>query len=194
LKALPIVLRFIWFILRLILAVTAVISLSVVGFMMARDSVNVYIIASEGMEQRAAAILGQKNSAELSKYFAAAYLPQDQGLTQNIYTGFIIRDFEYKYKLESMLVNPWGQTAQLTVVESIPEIEGERPSASEGIPDEAPPAWQRRRYQVNMQKMDGAWLITELIVLENLEPEPTPTPLPSPSESPAPVATAAPQS
>ena len=171
------VLRLLWFILRTVLIVVLVISLAFVVFVMARDTANAYIITTEGLEARAEVILQQSDSSELYKYFTNNFITNDGEITNNNYLDFTIKNYDYELKIESLWCRPWKKTCQFTVVETIPNIVGEKQTESEGenAKSIAPPAWPRRRYRVTCVQQEDAWLIDQIEVVESLPPKATPT-------------------
>ena len=145
---------------------------------MAKDTANVYIIATEGMEVRAANILNLSQITEMDKYFVENYSSTDYDLATNKYDDFFIRDFEYKLKIESLWANPWQNTAYVRAVEEVPEIDGEYPTDDE---DEVPlvmPKWQSARYAITLVKINDAWYIRQVVKLEEVSEEPESTQAP----------------
>ena len=170
-------LKFFWYILKYVFIGLFVAAILIVGFFVAKDTANVYIIVTEGMEVRAGTILNLTQLEEVDKYFVEGYASTDYELLTNKYDDFFIRDFEYKLKIESIWANPWENTAYVKGVEIVPEIDGEYPVENE---DEVPlvmPKWQSGRYAVSLVKIEDAWHIKQVIRLEDVaddvESEPT---------------------
>ena len=175
LKTLGYVLRSVWYVAKIAIAVVVVLALMIVGYIMARDFANVYIITTDGMKLRAGVIMGTEDSSDLYKFFSGTFVTNDEELTSLKYDEYLIRDFEYSLKVKSLWCNPWAKTAEVTVIESIPEIDGEKPALNEDEEPVPPPEWQRRRFKLTFINQDDRWLINDIYVMEYLEPEPTPT-------------------
>lgn len=166
--------RLLWFILRYTVVILFVVALMVIGFHVVKDTTNVYIIVSEGMEERASVILNLSEPNELFKYFEGNYLAGDEELGTSLYDEFFIRGFKYDLEVKSIWCNPWDLTADVEIVESIPVINGEYPAQDDEEPKELP-AWPRRRYAIRLVNRDGAWLIEQVNTVEDLPPMATPT-------------------
>lgn len=179
------IVRSIWFITRIILACVIVVSLMIVGYTIAKDAANVYIITTDGMKVRAGVVLINQDSSELYKYFSGSFVTNDEELNNSRYEDFVIRDFEYKLKVKSLWCNPWNGTADVMVVESIPDIDGEKPATpGENEKPLPPPEWPRREFKLTFINTEDKWLIDSITILEHLEPEPTPTDEPEISPTP----------
>lgn len=164
-----ILLKFFWYIIRNIIIGLFIAAIMIVGFFVARDTANVYIIATEGMEVRAGNIMNINQLSDIDKYFVENYAAGDFELGTNKYDKFFIRDFEYKLKIESLWANPWEDTAFVKAVEIVPDIDGEYPVESE---DEVPlvlPEWQSSRYAISLVRIDGAWYIQQVAKLEDAQ-------------------------
>ena len=189
-------LRLLCFIVALIVGVTALVGVCVLGFQVARATGNVYVIATEGMQVRAANILmpGDEDTGDLTKYFTSQWIESDTELKENNYTSDKITSFDHRVKVESIWAQPWSGKATVTLVETDNTINGSHPTGEvdENGAVEGPCApWEKRRYRVSCAKLGDAWLIENLEVLETLEPDPTPTPEPvvtTPAVSPEPTA------
>lgn len=189
-------LRLLCFIVALIVGVTALVGVCVLGFQVARATGNVYVIATEGMQVRAANILmpGDEDTGDLTKYFTSQWIESDTELKENNYTSDKITSFDHRVKVESIWAQPWSGKATVTLVETVNTINGSHPHRRGGrkrggrgplrpLGEAAVP--------VSCAKLGDAWLIENLEVLETLEPDPTPTPEPvvtTPSVSPEPTA------
>ena len=193
-------LRLLCFSVGLIVGVTALVGICVLGFQVARATGNVYVIATEGMQVRAANILmpGDEDTGDLTKYFTSQWIESDTELTENNYVGDKITSFDHRVKVESIWAQPWSGKATVTLVETVNTINGSHPTGEvdeNGAVEEPCAPWEKRRYQVSCAKLGDAWLIENLQVLETLEPDPTPTPepviTPTPTVSAEPTATPA---
>jgi hypothetical protein len=184
LKIVGYIARSIWFIVKIMLVCVVVISLMVVGYTIARDSANVYIIATDGMKVRAGVVIADEDSAQLYKYFTGTFVADDAELNNSRYEDYLIRDFEYKIKVKSLWCNPWDGTAEIVVDEAIPDIDGEKPASNDNEKPLPPPEWPRREFKLSLVNTDDKWLIDSITILDHLDPEPTPTDEPEISPTP----------
>ena len=140
----------------------------IAGFFAAKDTANVYIIVTEGMEARAGIILNLEQLSELDKYFIEDYAATDFELATNTYDDFFIRGFEYKLKIQSRWANPWKNSAYVKAVETVPEIDGEYPVENEDEIAPEMPAWQSNSYVITLIKVDNAWYISQVVKMEGV--------------------------
>jgi hypothetical protein len=189
-------LRFVWYVLRIVILAASAFAILVVAFFVAKDSANVYVIVTDGMKARASSILMPNQESSLSKYFTSGFIKSQ---TKNSdYADFLISDFTYKLSVESLWCNPWKKIASVTVVESIPSIISSSTSADTSTDSTkkapVPPQWPRARYTVNCIRVADYWRIDSITKVESLQPEPTPSPEPSTyiTASPVPTSTTTP--
>ena len=189
------ILRLLIFAVTLVAVVSLVVGLCMLGFNVARATGNVYVIATEGMQVRAANILmpNDEDTGDLTKYFTSQWLEQDTELSEHAYTQDSITAFDHRVQLESVWAQPWADTATVTLVETVNTIKGSHPTGEydetgEEITEACAP-WEKRRYKVTCVKLGSAWLIDQLEVAEVLEPDPTPTPEPELTPTPEPETT-----
>jgi hypothetical protein len=185
-------LRFVWYVLRIVIIAASAFAILVVAFFIAMDSANVYVIVTDGMKARATAALMPGQGVDVSKYFTQGYLDKQSTMDNSGYATFVITDFDYRISVESLWCNPWKSTATVTVVESIPDFtftgsvqESEDKASAE------PPAWPRARYKIYCIRENDVWRIDSLEKVESLPPEPTLSPEPSSyiTASPLPTST-----
>jgi len=173
--------RLLWFIVALVSTVTVLVGICVFGYHMANAVGNVYVIATEGMQVRAANILmpNDEDTGDMALYFSELWIASDEELVNNAYTQDTISSFDYKLKLESIWPKPWKGTATVTLTESIPTITGTHPTGdldAMGVSITEPcAAWQKKRYKLTLRKNDNHWQIDQLEIVDLLEPDPTPT-------------------
>ncbi|MDD3242336.1 MAG: hypothetical protein PHD32_01275 [Eubacteriales bacterium] len=194
------VLRFSWYLGWKLLAVLLIFAAMFAAFFIAMDSANVYVVVTDGLKERASAVLHDEGTGGLTSYFDTAYLAGDTQLNGQTYRKYNVTDFIYHLKVESLWCQPWAGVARITVVESIPEINGTLKEKSNdersGESTQAVlPAWTRGRYVLTCRKENDRWLVTEMELTAVLEPEPTPSPDPAdatatPSAAPSPTASA----
>lgn len=187
-------LRFVWYVLRIVIVGLAAFAVLVATFFIAMDSSNVYVIVTDGMKARVTAALvpSQASSADISNYFTDHFTKTQPAVDTAKYTTYAITGIKYKLDVESLWCNPWANTANVTVVESIPEMTyTPAQDVPEGKESPEPPRWPRIRYKINCVKRDDAWRIDSIEKIETLTPEPTPTPEPSKYITASPLPTTA---
>lgn len=186
-------LRFVWYVLRIVIIAASAFAILVVAFFVAMDSANVYVIVSDGMKARAAAVLMPDQSTDLTKYFTDRFIKSQPTNAGSAYQGFAVTDFTYNLSVESLWCNPWKNTASVTIVESIPDIVSSASQADSdaaaGTKAPALPKWQRARYKISCIRIGGFWRIDNITKIEDLQPEPTPSPEPSSYITASPVPT-----
>ena len=167
--------RVIWYALRTLLIICAVLALCYAVFTEAMYISNMYVVATEGMALRAETILTSGSRSELEQYFTDEQLDRDYMLYDGAYDDFTVDNYDYRYSIEGIKVLPWSSTGSITYVERIPSIIASADvDAEEGA---VAPAWTPVRYAIVLSKIEGRWLISDLTVLEeNPEEEVLPTP------------------
>ena len=165
--------RTIWFIIRAVLIVSVLLGLGYAVFTEAMYISNMYVIVTEGMELRADTVINNGSSSDLVQYFTEDFLNSDMALYAHPYENYLIDSFDYRYSIRSFSVLPWASTGSVGYEERIPTINGS--AATEGVPSSVPD-WLPRNYVVTLVKVEGRWLISGLIVVEDealKEPLPT---------------------
>lgn len=188
-------LRFVWYLLRIIIIAASAFAILAVAFFMAMDSANIFVVVTDGMKAKATAVLMPGQGADLAKFFSERYLAGDPAQDRSRYEDFVIKDFEYKISIESLWCNPWKDTATVTVVEFIPTIAySGTVAASEdsGKPSAAPP-WPRAKYKISCIRENDVWRIESVELVQSLPSEPTASPEPSTYITASPVPTATPK-
>lgn len=166
--------RSIWFVLRAVLIISAVLGLAYAVFTEAMYISNMYIVTTEGMNLRAETVLQNGSIAELEQYFTDRFLNTDDLLNSGAYLDYAVDSFDYRYDINGVSVMPWSKSGSVTYVERIPAIKAT--PISDEVQGPVTP-WVPMRYKVNLIKVEGRWLIDSLIVLEENPPEevrPTP--------------------
>jgi hypothetical protein len=189
-------LRFVWYVLRIVIIAASAFAILVVAFFMAMDSANVYVVVTDGMKAKATAVLMPGQEADLAKFFSDGYLKKNPEQDRSRYADFVIKDFDYKISVDSLWCNPWKNTATVTVVESIPSIaSGGLVAASDDSdkPNAEPPPWPRAKYKILCIREDDVWRIDSVELAQSLPSEPTPSPEPSAYITASPVPTATPK-
>ena len=155
--------RFLSFIASRLFIILVVLSILIVTFYYAMNSVNIYIILKDGMARRAQVILMDEGKNELKSYFSAAELARDPELLQALsgespYSSMRIIGIDHRVQLQSVWCWPWDNTAKASFTERIPSIDC-RTTTSDG----AIPQWPERSYQAILSREDDHWLIENLI-------------------------------
>ena len=178
--------RFMWFIASRVLLFTIVASILVCGFYMCMNSANIYIVLTDGLEERVNVILTAQGAETLNDYFHADFLNSDAALQgafggQSAFGAYSITGFDYVLTIESLWAWPWDTVATCTVTERVPSITGTVLSSRRDEVDGEIPKWQGGRYAITLVRSNGKWKITGMrqtgIIIE---PDPTEAPTPEP--------------
>lgn len=187
-------LRLLIFMLKTLVLTLVVGALLMIAFTFSMDASNIYIIANDGMKMRADVALGLEDSVELTKFFTKNVVEQDPLLQSGTYGDYNIRSSDYRGNVKWLWTWPWDSVAQVRLEEHVPIIEGELPVEKQNEEQLntkgkiLPPAWNDVRYALTLAKIDGRWKISQIEVLEAIDPLPTNIPL----RTPEPVETATP--
>lgn len=183
--------RFLWFFATRLMLLTIIVALLIVGFYMAMNSSNIYVLLTDGLSERAEVIISGNDSTLLGDYFDESYLHGDQLLNDarnglSPYENYKVTSYDHSVSLNWMWSWPWSNTAQAEITETVYQIEG-KPLASaadkvtSGELTSYPPHWQGGRYRVQLIKANGQWRINQTMLLEPIvEPDPTPAPTDEP--------------
>jgi len=172
----------IWYVLRTLLIIVALVVAALYVFIGAMHVSNIYILVSEGMEKRAACILEGGSVNELTEYFTEEFVAKDPALYAGTYNGFTINNFIYKLDVTSLMVLPWDTSASMKVTERMLSLSG---TPNDGMPEDAKlPAWTPVRYNVKLKRIGDRWYISDIILLEE-NPSQAPKPTPDMSLLPA---------
>lgn len=166
--------RSVWYVLRIVLIIVAVMLLAYTAFIEAMYISNTYIMVTEGMALRADCIINDGSIDTLTDHFTELQIEGDNELYGTKYDAFHVESYNYDIEIESLKVLPWSNTATYTVVESVSQIIAKPYDSGTTRPV---PEWTTVRYKVTLEKFSGKWVITSLTVLEyNPELEPNNTP------------------
>jgi hypothetical protein len=105
--------RLLWFGVKRLVIFSVVIAILIVGFYLAMNTANIYVLLSEGMKLRANAILTREGARDLNNFFIKEFLDTDGALTiglskdESPYIDYTITDFNYELSLEWMWSWPW---------------------------------------------------------------------------------------
>ncbi len=158
--------RSIWYILKSLLIVAAIVALCLGVFIEGLHASNLYILVTEGMAARADTILNNGSSAELTKYFTEEYLNQDQALYAGAYEGITVSSYDYRLDVKGFFVLPWSVRATMTVDEHMAAINAAADNVEDGALAPALPEWEAGRYQVIFLKVGSRWYINSITLIE----------------------------
>jgi len=170
--------------------------LMLVGLNVGMDTTHVYIIVTDGIKERTSEILlPAENDSDLSDYYTADFLAQDQDTLASPYAQDQITSFDYDLEIKSLWCFPGSRTATADVILSVTGITGSRVTgqidASGNAVTETVADWDRVRLTVTCVKEGSEWLIDQIEQTEVLEPRATPTD--EPFVTPRPTATPMPE-
>lgn len=187
--------RSITFIVRTILIVAVIACVMLYAFFQAMNMSNLYILATDGMRERADAMLLDDADVELEEFFLKSCISDDARMheTAQKYEAYFIRGYEYKLTIESISVAPWSSAASMKIIERVTSIDGELPSDSwpEGTTEESdiiePPAWEDSEYELKFKRDEsGRWFISEVKYIGQAPAQKAKfTPAPFATETPA---------
>lgn len=160
--------RSIWYVLRTLIIVAAIVALCFGIFVEGMHLSNLYILVTEGLEARADTIINCGDPVELTTYFTEEFIANDSALYSNAYEGFTVTSFDYRVDVKGFFVMPWSVRATFTVDDKLAAINA---AADEG--DAQPPVWTPGRYQVVFARVGSRWYITGLVLIEE-DPETKP--------------------
>lgn len=175
--------RSIWYVLRTLLIITAIVALCFGVFVEGMYVSNLYILVTEGFAERAECILTDGAVLELTEYFTEEFVRNDYVLYEGRYDAFTVANFDYRVDIESVTVLPWNKRASMTILTQLAAINAAVNDAESGA---ELPEWVPARYSVTFARDGSRWYITGMALLEeNPEIKPVPTPdyslLPSPT-------------
>lgn len=181
--------RSIWYVQRTLLIVAAVVALCLAVFVEGMHVSNLYILATEGLEARAATILKSGEPLELTTYFTQDFINNDAPLYRVDYEGFTVASYDYRAEVRSFFVLPWSVRATMVIDDRLAAVNAAANATDEDQEVPALPQWTPGRYQVIFKKEGSRWYISGLVLIKaNPETEVKPTPdlslLATPSPSP----------
>ncbi len=172
--------RLIWYISSRLLIICCVLALMITAFYLSMNATNIYIVVKDGMAKRAQTVM-MGADADLTRYFASAYLARDP-LLINARNGqseyqmyYTIKGFDHRVNLDWFWCWPWEDVATATVTERIPAIDGRLKTGLRETAEEnglsLTPKWQTTRYSVLLTRENSQWRIKNLSVLQVLPDE-----------------------
>lgn len=173
--------RLIWYVSSRLLVLCCVLGLMTMAFYFSMNATNIYIILKDGMAKRAQVVM-MGAEEDLSKYFAPACLERDAQLSearngQSAYQNYYsITGFDHRISMDWFWCWPWEDTAQATITERIPAIDGKlkasarEAAATVGVSASAP-KWQTTQYTVLLSRENGQWRVRNLSIARTINEE-----------------------
>ncbi len=169
--------RSIWYVIRTLIIIAAIVSLCLGVFVTAMHISNLYILATEGLPLRAECILKDGDVLSLSEYFTGEFIENDLALYKGTYSDFTISAFDYRVEVENISVLPWNTRATMQIVDEMASVSAAQNDTTEGAAKLELPAWTPSRYIVSFTKEGSRWYISALTLIEeNPVQAPKPTP------------------
>lgn len=191
--------RGIWYFMRTVLIVAAVIALCYCAFVTALRMGNLYILATEGMQLRATCILEDGDREQLRQYFTDDFLASDTALGSRTYQDFTVTNMDYRVEVKGISVWPSSEYATVTVDDRMASLSGDYNGADASV--SSLPAWQGARYQLGFARDGDRWRIYQIRLLQATPsgepahtPDPNMTPFVAPTRSPVVTPTPTPSS
>ena len=183
--------RFLWFVASKMLMFSMIAALLILAFYLALNAANIFVLLSDGMNERTNVILTREAPDYLNEFFRKEFLDNDEALRyalspESPYLDYKITSFESSLSLEWIWSWPWEDVAQATIVHRVTDIRGNVLSSSaskvrSGKIKATPPGWEGGRYQMELYRVNGQWKIagmrqTQVIMETEPTPQPTLTP------------------
>ena len=165
--------RLVGFLFTRLLALLCILGLLVTVFYFSMNATNIYIIAKDGMAQRAQMIITGE-AERLEAYFLENSAERDTELREALNGNsayqryYNIPSFDYQLSLDWFWCWPWEDSARATVTERVSLPDGKLNSASrveaeaQGLPNT--PVWQSRTYSLYLERKNGQWQIKNVSV------------------------------
>ena len=183
------------YIVRTILIVMVTILLCALAFFTAERISNLYILASEGMSARTAAVLSQEtDKSVLEEFFLPSCIARDEWLSTDAYSNFAISSSSCNLNIEKVSVLPWSSTATLIATVDVSmrvTVLADKIEEGKTSSDYPLPKWQGGRYEIDFVNDGERWYISDLILLDE-DPQERPLNTPDLSKSILPMATPTP--
>lgn len=114
-------LKLMFFFVRKLTGIVIVILLIILATFIAYDMANIYVVANDGLTQRAETILNRHDPADLNRFFTLKYLNSDSLFYSEQYRDYLITSYDYELKIKKIWVWPWQSRTEVLVEEYIPE-------------------------------------------------------------------------
>ena len=177
--------RTLLFILKCILIVCIILLLCVCIFFSATHLANLDVLVREGLKARAEVIFHLDETIDLTSYFTEECMEKDTELTEQRFQNYSITAYNQKIDMPAVWVWPWQSEVQVVVTDSMINLRGMAIANENEEVDEELPEWRNARYRLTILRdgsfwgLDSKWKITDMELLEEVEPLEIPTPPPS---------------
>ncbi|MFO7296050.1 MAG: hypothetical protein FWJ59_04605 [Caldicoprobacter sp.] len=158
---LNIMLRFIQYIAKRVVALLILILLAILVTFTAYDCANIYIVVTEGLTQRVDAIMNNHENVSLKKFFSSTFLNSDPLLNNNVYADFIIQDYKLQLSIKKLWVWPWEDSTRVVVEEVVSDITATPIEKDQEV--KTPPPWQNGEKIILLERKAGLWKINGII-------------------------------
>ena len=167
------ILRLLFYLIGKFLVLLLVAVLLILGFLAAKDYMNVNVLVSDGFAERANVILKDEDTVNLYKIYNEAYLNQNEELSGDTYDPYIIRSFVQDIDIKFKLIMPWQNKVEMRVSERIDQIDGEIPEdqRTDTMTEEdiVPPPWDNGVYEVTLSRYESSWKISDVRLIRHIE-------------------------
>lgn len=203
-----VLLRFVWFWVRLLLVALVVVTLSLAAYTHGMNQSFIRILVQSGLDMRASVLFGLSGPNELDKYFTISCLSEDPIWQDNPYMPYDVTSFDSELLIEKISSWPWQETAEVKVLHDVTRIDGYKRLSAQTPeelknPDKIPaPDWKGGEYKISLVKREQSWLIARIEKVQEMDLPPrftaepaqetlpptaplSPSVLPSSSPSPA---------
>jgi hypothetical protein len=114
-------LKLMFFFVRKLTGIVIVILLIILATFIAYDMANIYVVANDGLTQRAETIINRQDPTDLNRFFTLKYLNSDSLFYSDQYRDYLITGYDYELKIKKLWVWPWQSRTEVIVEEYIPE-------------------------------------------------------------------------
>jgi len=167
------ILRFLFYLIGKFLVLLIVAVLLLLSFLAAKDYMNINVLISDGLTERANVILKDEDAINIYQIFDEEYIKTDAELFGDTYDPYIIRSFIQDIDINFKLIMPWRDRVTVKVSEEISHIDGEIPTDQRTDEmteqDIYPPDWDNAFYDVTLERYETSWKIVDMEKIEDLD-------------------------
>lgn len=170
--------RGVWYLASRLFLICLILGIAITVFYYAMNLSNIQVILKDGMAARAKVIMGiEEDDGVLNRYFQSACQTSDDLLIaarsgNSAYANYNVRGIDHRLSMGFLWTWPWDSAVRLTIVESIPRIDGrvkgkkaDELIAKNGAGALYPPDWPDAQYRVALVKENGQWKIRSLTLM-----------------------------
>lgn len=185
-----IAIRILWYWIKVLVALLAVLGMMGWAFLTAMDVANIYVLVGEGVKLRTEVILQNGLETDLKKCFTDEFVRNDTLRKDNPYKKYNVINYEVHSNVEWVWAWTWKDTATAIITQRVLSISGEpTSSALSQSPDmdRKPPKWESAKYRITLKRTDLGWKIDNMVMVENVPDRFVPqwqSPSPKPTEKP----------